>query len=197
MKHFSKYDDKQLIALIAEDSPHSNEAFNILYSRYSDSLHSYCIYNTDNVEDAEDIFQEVWLKFHRTVKSGNCDFTLPVYLYIMVKNLIIDKYKSKATKLSSMSEFSNLDDIPDLFNLQNNIEHDELINLINTALNYLPENQKEAFVLKWFSGLTNPEISKVTGETLDKIKYRSNRAMDKVISILKPIINEINTKVKK
>ena len=64
MNDFKKYDDNKLCALLGEKKSISNEAFNVLYSRYSAKLKSYCLFRTENRDEAEELHQETWLKFH-------------------------------------------------------------------------------------------------------------------------------------
>ena len=58
MNDYFKYDDKQLIALMCEKHPVCNDAFNVVYYRYSEQLKSYCLFRTNNQEDAKEVNQE-------------------------------------------------------------------------------------------------------------------------------------------
>lgn len=191
MKDFSKYEDSQLVALIASDNSYANSAFNVLYFRYCDKLNSYCLFITDSREDAEDLHQETWLKFHKMALAGKNDVRLPIYLYTIARSLNIDKYRVKKNSFVAYSDIIDFNQIPDIFNLQYSIDNKDLMNLVAMALYNLKAIYRETFVLKWFSGLTNPEIAQITGETVDCIKQRSSRAMDEVLKILKPVINEV------
>ena len=92
------------------------------------------------------------------------DIVLPAYLYAIVRNLSIDKYRMQKNYGIVYSESIDYEQFSDTLNLQTSIENRELLTLITLALEQLSDIYRETFVLKWFSGLTYPEISKVTGE---------------------------------
>lgn len=92
-------------------------------------------------------------------------------------------------------EYFNLDTVISAYiSLEASIEKKDLIQIIKLASNYLNESQKETFILKWFSGLSIVEIAEITRDTVNTIKHRSQRAMQKTLEILKPIIDELNQK---
>jgi len=193
MNDFKKYDDNKLIALLGEKKSISNEAFNVLYSRYSTKLKSYCLFRTENRDEAEELHQETWLKFHSSViKNNNRKITLPAYLFVIARNLNIDKHRLERNKNLVSIESINYSGFADPLNLQSDVENKEMMSLVMIALNQLSEKSKETFILRWFSGLKYSDISEITNESVDCIKQRSSRAMDEIIKILKPIIVEIN-----
>ncbi len=187
----SKYDDKDLILLIREQGELANEAFSALYYRYSDKLKSFCRFKSNNSEDANEIFQETWIKFHSIILKGEININLPSYIYTIAYNLSVDKYRKKKNNLIFYEDI-DFDEITDTLNLQKNIENNELLKMIEIAINQLNDIYSETFVLKWFVGLTYPQIAHILDESIDCIKQRSCRAMDEVLKILKPIISEIN-----
>lgn len=191
MNDYFKYDDKQLIALLREKNPIKNEAFNILYYRYSERLKSYCLFKTDNKEDAKELHQETWLKFFSVVKSGINAISLPSFLYTIARNICIDKYRIKSNHLVIYSDYFDYENISDSFSLQTNIENRELLTLISLSLNQLSEIYRESFILRWFAGLTFREIATIVDESEECVKKRSLRAMDEILKILQPYILEI------
>lgn len=191
MNELNAYNDNQLLELLLEKFPISNYAFNIIYDRYAVKLKSYCLFKSGNSEDAEEIFQETWIKFHSSVLSGKKDIILPSYIYTIAHNLCIDKFRVKKNKNIYFNNDFNYDIVADPLNLQLDVENRELMNMIYLGLNQLSETNREAFILKWFSGLTFQEISKVLGESVDCVKQRSCRAFSELQKILKPIIADI------
>ena len=85
-----------------------------------------------------------------------------------------------------METFSDYD------NFYKNLENDNLMMHISIAANYLDDSYKDIFMLKWFSSLSYEEISEIVEETVEVVRKRSYRAMDKITEILQPIINEIS-----
>ena len=197
MNNYTQYEDKELLALLREKSPVYDQAFYALYLRYSEKLNSYCIFRSDNQRDAEEIFQDTWLRFCKWIQSGNAVDSVQAYLFKIARNISIDRYRVQNNqKVLNLDNF-NFEQISDPINLQSLIEKDELLSLISQAVNNLPVIYKETFLLYWFSGFTYLEISEILGETVDCVKKRSYRAMEDIIKILEPIISENSRKESK
>lgn len=192
MNDYKKYDDNKLIALLGEKKSISNEAFNVLYNRYSTKLKSYCLFRTENRDEAEELHQETWLKFHAAALENKKKIFLPAYLYVIARNLNIDKHRTYHNNNLISIESINFAGFADPLNIETEVENKEMLSIVMIALNQLTEKSKETFILRWFSGLKYSEISEITNESVDCIKQRSSRAMDEIIKILQPIIIEIN-----
>jgi RNA polymerase sigma-70 factor (ECF subfamily) len=192
MNNLNQYEDHQLIVLLKKEKPFCEQAFNVLYSRYSVKLHSYCLFISENYKDSEEIFQDTWLKFYNSAKASKDIDSVTSYLYKIARNLSIDKYRSNNFKKSRNIENFDIEQIANPLNLQSKLENEELISIISLAINSLSEIHKETFLLVWFSGLKYSEVAEIVGETIDCVKKRSYRAMDEIQAILQPIINEIS-----
>jgi RNA polymerase sigma factor (sigma-70 family) len=189
---YNKYDDDKLIELLRTDiNAHSN-AFNVLYFRYSERLHSYCMFKSDNIDDAKELFQETWIKFYYSLNNSNKHIPLPAYIYVIARNLSINKYREKKRKNINNFEITDLENIAAPINVHASLEQKELLSIINIAVNSLGDLYKEIFILRWFSGLSYNEIAEIVNESSDCVRQRSSRAMEKVLKILKPIIIELD-----
>ncbi len=191
MNNYYQYEDSRLLAAIKEQGPGSEYAFNEVYSRYSDKLYSYCLFKSDNEMDAQEVFQDTWLRFLDSVKKGRNVTAVNAWLYKTARNLSIDKYRQNRRKSPDAMNEYDMGLLTDPLNLHIRLENDELLSIIGLAVNNLSEIYKEAFLLVWFSGLNYSEIAEITGETTDCIKKRSYRAMEQVLAIMEPIINDI------
>ena len=192
MNNYNQFEDCQLIDLLKRDKPYSEQAFNVLYSRYSVKLHSYCLFISENNRDAEEIFQDTWLKFYNSSKTCKNIDSIASFLYKIARNLSIDKYRvNKFQKIHKIENF-DIEQIANPLNLQSKLEKEELISLISIAINSLSDIYKETFLLVWFSGLKYSEVAEIVGESVECVKKRSYRAMDEIQTILQPIINEIS-----
>lgn len=192
MNDYFKYDDAQLVALIKEGSTVSNEAFNVLYYRYSERIKSYCIFRTCSKEDAEEIFQETWIKFLDIIKKGKIEMSLPAYLYSIAHNLCINLYISNKMQVVKFPENLDFDFISDQFSLQVSIENRELLVHISLAIQELDLIYREPFILKWFAGLTQQAIADLIGETVDCVKKRNTRALEEIKKNLQLVIKDVN-----
>ena len=150
------------------------------------------MYKSFNSSEVDEIHQLTWIKFYNYVMSGKQIQSIEAFLYKTAYLISIEKYrKQNADKIINFIS-SDMEQYEDSDNLIVNIENTNLMDQISVAVNYLDDEFKEVFLLKWFALLSYEEISKITCESIEVVKKRSYRAMEKVIKILKPIINEIS-----
>jgi RNA polymerase sigma factor (sigma-70 family) len=138
----------------------------------------------DTDEDAEDILQDVWYQFSHIMTSEPIEQT-SAWLYRVARNRIIDKYRRlEPDSLDEMltgdeeSEF-NFREI--LLANDTNPETENLRNLfweqLFAALDELPEEQKQVFVLNELEDVSFNEISEQTGEKINTLISRKRYAV--------------------
>ena len=136
-------------------------------------------------EDAEDILQEVWYQYSGLDDVAEIE-NVSGWLYQVARNKLIDLYRKKKTDSIEDYSFENdegeinfkeillIDDSenPELQMLKD-LFWEELMN----ALDELPENQRQVFVLNEFEDLTLQEIADKYNENLKTIISRKGYAV--------------------
>ena len=136
-------------------------------------------------EDAEDILQEVWYQYSGLDDVAEIE-NVSGWLYQVARNKLIDLYRKKKTDSIEDYSFENdegeinfkeillIDDSenPELQMLKD-LFWEELMN----ALDELPENQRQVFVLNEFEDLTLQEIADKNSENLKTIISRKGYAV--------------------
>jgi RNA polymerase sigma factor (sigma-70 family) len=151
-------------------------------------------------EDAEDILQEVWYQFIRVSGSQPIE-QVSSWLYRVAKNKVIDQYRKKEPSFVEASfEDEELEDEgyllnQFLFNKNEDPATKELEKMfweeMFLALDELPENQKQVFVLNELEDFTLQEIANLTGEKLKTIISRKRYAVLHLQNRLSFIYNEL------
>ena len=188
---YSRYSDFELITALREDTDSSNEAFNTIFFKYMSQLFGYCLFKSESREEAEELMQETWIRFYNSIKSGKSTNNILALLFTISRNLSINKYKEKNRKKNlNISALSSIDydSIADSYNFQNEIEKDEILGILELAVNSLDEKYKETVLLYWFGELNYRQIAEICDETEDCIRRRFERATKKLHSILVPYI---------
>jgi RNA polymerase sigma-70 factor (ECF subfamily) len=191
MKDYSKYSDIELVTLLKENGAISDNAFNTIYLKYSSQTYGYCIYRSESVEDAQELMQDMWMKFYNSIKSGKTTDNILPYLFKTAQNLNIDRYRrNKSIKQIDTEPLNDykIELIADPFNFQNNIEKEEFNTLVKIAINNLDEIYKESVALYWFGGLLYSEIASIVNETEQCIRTRMYRAFKILAKLLKPYL---------
>ncbi|MGE3802429.1 MAG: RNA polymerase sigma factor [Candidatus Kapaibacterium sp.] len=186
-KNLKGLSDGALCQMIAdEDGNQRGElAFTELYQRYARRIHAYCFRILSNTEDAEDAFQETFLRFHKTVKAGGVMTNVSGLIFTIARNLCIN-LKKKNTRWAS-------DDIDDhtISSYDNTYDQKELLNLVKTSLELINPDYREAFVLREYNGFSYDEIARMLDISVPTAKIRVFRAKEKIRKVLEPYLKDI------
>jgi RNA polymerase sigma factor (sigma-70 family) len=152
--------------------------------------------NTD--EDAEDILQDVWYQFSNVLEAEPIEQT-SAWLFRVARNRIIDKYRRHQT--ASLDEMFE-DDEESNFNVREILleenttpETEYLKDLfwreLFTALDELPEEQKQVFTWNELEELSFNEIAERTGEKVNTLISRKRYAVLHLRKRLEQLYKEI------
>lgn len=180
---YSTYSDRELFLFLKGPKDESEIAFTELYNRYAPRIHAYCYRIVGNPEQAEDIFQETFLRFYRSAQSERMMTNVPGYLLTIARNLCLNHKRDRRQMVSIDSMQFSAEDT--------NHERTELLELITMALELLEFEYREAFVLREYNGLSYAQIAEVVNTTVPTIKTRVFRAKQKIKAILTPYLKDL------
>lgn len=181
---YSKHTDVQLFEAFKQNGKEKDAAFRELFSRYERKVYVFCLRMTGNPDDASDIFQETFTRFYRqTLKPGESVSNILAYLMTSARNVFLNSRRNKVY-------WSPFDD-ERIASHAPLYERSELLNMISSALDLLDTPYREAFVLRFYQGLSYKEISDITGDSVSSLKVRVMRAKEQVKSILAPYIADL------
>ena len=137
-----------------------------------------------NDEDAEDILRDVWYQLSSIIDTEPI-VQLSSWLYRVSKNRIVDKKRKKSPQ--SLTDLVYEDEegemvwpealLTDSTNPDSELERSFIRDSFLTALNELPDKQKEVFVWNEPEDLTLQEIADKTGESIKTIISRKRYAV--------------------
>ena len=90
---YRNYTDSELITLLREGKPSDNDAFNIIYLKYSSSLYGFCLYTTGSKEETEGMSQYTWRRLCNSVEGY-----INNYLYFLINIKFIQPLVEKHSK---------------------------------------------------------------------------------------------------
>jgi RNA polymerase sigma-70 factor (ECF subfamily) len=180
---YKKYTDAELISLLGKRKTES-KAFEEIYNRYCSMLSAYSKCLIKDKDIADDIFQESFIRLHKSLKNKQDDQNIPGLLVTTCRNLAYNHTRDKKNIIEP--EKANL-----ISNENSNYENKELMELIIVAVEFLDEIYRKAFILREFDGLPYKKIAEIEGINLGNAKLRVSRAKKQVIEILQPYIKDI------
>lgn len=187
-------DDNQLI-LKAQNG--DNVAFEQLVMRYDRHVLNIAYGYRNDRDDADDIYQEVFLRVYKGLKNFQSRSKFSTWLYRITVNVCIEfKRKGNVRKHESLDNASYDEGNPISFEatIDSGLRTDESIlenetnSLIQTEVDKLPQQLKMAFTLKYYQGLKIKEISKMMNCTEGTIKSYLFTSSRKLREKLKPIL---------
>jgi RNA polymerase sigma-70 factor, ECF subfamily len=163
-------------------------AFAALYARHRGPLYRYVARLVRDREAADDLFQEIWSRViaHRERYEPRARFS--TYLYRVAHNCCIDHLRRAATRPGLVPACDETGDeeptlalsAPDEDSPESRLERAELLACYRAALESLPVEQRDVFLLSEQSGLSLEEIAAVTGVGLETAKSRLRYALAKL-----------------
>lgn len=154
-------------------------------------------------EDAEDILQDVLYSLVSGFEEIEFIERISAWLIKVAKNKIIDSYRKKKPETfsdeviikedeSSDEALSLIDIMPDLGNLPDELYWQNLFwEEIENALDDLPNEQKEVFIMNEFEGKSFKEISELKDEPVNTLLSRKRYAVLYLRKKLKYLYKEL------
>ena len=147
-------------------------------------------------EDAEDILQDVWYQLSNQSSPEEIN-SMSVWLYRVARNKITDNYRKKKNEPIDESDYEDEENlnVADIFlDKEINADVKELQQLfwdtLFDALQELPKNQREVFVLNELDGKTLQQIADMQHEKLKTIISRKRYAVKYLRKRLEDLYNE-------
>ncbi len=132
-------------------------AFEILVERYRSSIYALAFRMLRNHEDAADIAQDVFFKAYEALATFRKKSSFHTWLYRIATNSCINylrKYNAQQqVELATYHAAKQSDTLDSLYKL-------ELQDVVNTAIDKLPEKQKATVILRVCEGLSHREVSR-------------------------------------
>ena len=170
--------DEELFRLFKDGQ---KTAFDKLVLRYKDKLYTFIYMIVNDVDLAEDLTQDTYLKVYTKKDSYNeTSAKFSTWMYTIAKNAAFTelrkKKRRKTTYLSQLSKDRQFE-IPAIQDDVDQSLQNEFINdRIQSAINNLPEHFKVVIILRDIQELSYEEISNIVEVPLGTIKSRINRA---------------------
>jgi RNA polymerase sigma-70 factor (ECF subfamily) len=158
------------------------DVLNHLIELHQHRVMRYLLHLTGRRDQAEDLFQELWLRVLRSGSSYNGTSAFDNWLFAIARNLFLDlKRRRPVASLDEMSSpedggagFEVMDGKPSP--LQQFQEREDMEG-INTALLALDASQREVLTLRYDGELSLDEIARVTHVPLSTVKSRLYRGV--------------------
>lgn len=180
----SEYSDTEVFSLLRTEQ--RGDAFGELYSRLSPNIFSYCMRVLGSRDRAYDVFQETFMKLYLSAERFEYLEDVRAYAFTICRNLCLNAKKQAQFQMVEFDET--------MYNpgISREADRSEMMSLIAMAIELLPHDMREAFVLREYDGLSYNEISALLNIKDDTAKVRVYRARQRIKEILEPYLKEFS-----
>jgi RNA polymerase sigma-70 factor (ECF subfamily) len=152
-----------------------------LYSRFRDRIYGYCLYQLGSAEEAEDALQTTFLYAFRGLRRGVVPVAEGPWLFTIARNACLERHRSRRRRRPEI-----LSDPQVLESGTAAVERNGDDGLrLQQALGHLPEQQRMAFVLREWRGLSYREIAAEMDISLSAVEtliFRARRALAQLLT---------------
>lgn len=181
----SQETDEELIAAYKNGKV---EAFKTLLQRHERPVYRFCLRSLGSPEAAADATQEVFLRVVRNAPRWEQKAKFTTWLYTIARNYCIDEArKGRFRKTESLNEPARRDDDGGEEKLDRVaattpssdavMDQRRVRAVIDETLATLPEEQREVFCLREYSGLAFKDIAEAVGANENTVKSRMRYAL--------------------
>lgn len=157
------------------------QAFDLLYERYR--LNLYRFMNRQLVADPDtlnELFQDVWLKLISSRDRYVVSASFKTYLFQIAHNTIRDYFRRQLVRkiivpADENEEFEATSLLP-----AEDMQYQQTLQKFRHALNELPAEQREVFLLKEEAELSTAQIADITHVSTETVKSRMRYALKRL-----------------
>lgn len=158
-------------------------AFDVLAGRYAEKVHRLTYRVLRNEEDAEDALQEAFLSAYRNLGRFEGKSTFSTWLYRVAMNAALMRLRKRREGMVSLEQPRDREESQVTLQLadwgRGPIEetlNDELRDALQAAVDSLPEELAQVFLLREVEGMSNAEAADILELTVPAVKSRLHRA---------------------
>jgi RNA polymerase sigma-70 factor (ECF subfamily) len=171
-----------------------SDAFRLLVEQHSRAIFRLAFRMTGNEQDAEDVVQETFLRAYRQLSRYEARSSFSTWLYRIASNYALDlirmrKRHEDRRERGSSEDHDILQTVPETSPGPDRVLYGSQVkDKVNAALDELSAQERAAFVLRHFEGLSIEEIGQSLGTGTNATKHSIFRAVQKLRKSLEPVV---------
>ncbi len=189
MNNYKEMTDEQLAVMYMNGDA---KAFDEILLRYKNDLFAYFLYMVGNEEEADELFQETFIKAIINIQKGvyKPDGVFRYWIMRIAHNIASDKTRKLGTRIlkdaNRYNDLSLLDcDEMRVDSHESEIIRDQTFKELYDLVDRLPAKQRELVYLHYFEDLKFREISEITGMSINTALGRVRYALQNLRRMIK------------
>ncbi len=160
----------------------SRQEFKHLFDQHFEGIRNYIYYRTGDMDLAEDLVQDVFLKLWERRDSVKRE-TIKSYLYTIAHNMIINQAKRQQLMYNFINKSKVMPtehETPDFL-----MESKEFHSYLNQVLASIPEPDRVVFLMNRIEQLKYSEIAERLGLSVKAVEKRMSKALGIISKMIK------------
>lgn len=185
--------DKELVLKVQQGD---KAAFDLLVIKYQHRIIQLVNRYVKDPSEAQDVAQESFIKAYRALGNFRGDSAFYTWLYRIAintaKNYLVSRSRRYSDYQVDVQDAEQVENAPQLKGMDTPeylLMNDEIVSVIKTAIEKLPEDMKMAIMLREFEGLSYEEISQAMECPVGTVRSRIFRAREAIDEKLSPLLN--------
>ncbi|MEQ1636156.1 MAG: RNA polymerase sigma factor RpoE [Methylococcales bacterium] len=170
-------------------------AFDLLVIKYQHRIIQLVNRYVKDPSEAQDIAQEAFIKAYRALKDFRGDSAFYTWLYRIAintaKNFLVAKSRRSSDYEVDIQDAEQIENAPQLQGMdtpEQLLLNDEILRIINKAIEELPEDMRMAIMMREIEGLSYEEIAQIMNCPIGTIRSRIFRAREAIDNKLNPLL---------
>jgi RNA polymerase sigma-70 factor (ECF subfamily) len=162
-----------------------DEQFSDLYRSHLRDVYSYSYYRVGNHHDAEDLTTQTFIQAYRHFERATAESEgrpLRPWLIRIAHNLAANFYRDRARKPQANLEDAAIISAP--HDTETLVEGREELAEVLEAVQRLPDDRREALIMRFALGMDNREIARALGRTDGATKVLLHRAIKQLEGLM-------------
>jgi RNA polymerase sigma-70 factor (ECF subfamily) len=174
---------------IIEASEGNVASFEEIYRAYSDFVYNVAFRVINNMDEAQEVTQEVFIAVFRNLKGFKFKSSFKTWVYRITINSAINFAKKRSKERSRIVEFNDKSEFNTTVDtVSEKIEEEQHEKVISTLLEALNPDQRACIVLRNIEGLSYQEIAESLNININTVRTRLKRAREKLIALRKEMV---------
>ena len=172
-------------ALAQKASTGDMQAFEQLYQRHNRRVYSLCLRMTQNVSEAEDLAQEVFIQLFRKIGSFRGESAFTTWLHRLTVNQVLMHFRKRSVRDEKTTEEGETPE-----QIVKGTENPNAMPVVDRialdkAIGQLPPGYKMVFTLHDIEGHEHEEIARMLGVSVGTSKSQLHKARMKLRGLLR------------
>lgn len=171
-------------------------AFDLLVIKYQHRIVHLVNRYVKDPSEAQDVAQDTFIKAYRALGDFRGDSAFYTWLYRIAINTAKNYLLSRSRRhfdyeidVQDAEQVENAAQLKDMDTPDNLLMNEQIVKVIKTAIEKLPEEMRIAITLREFEGMSYEEIAEAMDCPIGTVRSRIFRAREAIDEKLKPLLN--------